>query len=193
MHIVFLHGAWSSSKVFNYILKCLKYKGSYTLIDYSSKIRFTENLELLYQQVQDLQNVFFIAHSFGGIYASHLAEKLGDKCIGGVTLATPYGGIEGSHVLSMMFPSEGIFKDIASSSRAIKKIAHVQLPENWTSVVCESNSGVPWIKEPSDGVVTLNSQTARVFNNTVKVAAGHHEVLQDPVAVDIIKERLYNN
>lgn len=188
MKIVLIHGAWSSTKVFNYLtrellpLECV-------VLDYHTSGRFEDTLDMLYEQVSCYQEVFFVGHSLGGMYSLHLADKLQERCVGGVTIATPYGGIPSSYLLSFMFPTEPILKDLSSTSYTIRQNHRAWRPSNWTQVVCRSG-GSPWIRGENDGVVPVSSQCSIEQMDKVLFECGHHEVLQDPALVELVKEKV---
>lgn len=144
---------------------------------------------MLYETVRVHETVFFIGHSLGGVYALHLADILDERCKGGVTIATPYGGIESSTIFRFMYPSEPVFKYLSPISKTIWHNSFAKRPNNWTQIVCKSH-GVPWIKEENDGVVTKSSQTWLGNMKYEVLDASHHDVLQDPRTVEIIKKKL---
>lgn len=189
MQIVFLHGAWSSPKVFNYLIQNLNLKNNYSTLEYDTRNEFEVNLNLLFEQTQIYEKIFFVGHSLGGIYCLHLANILGEKCRGGVTIATPYGGVASSLMFRLVYPKEPVFRYLDPMSKIVWYNNVAKHPKNWTQIVCK-DSGVPWIREDNDGVVTVPSQTWLTGVEMKFVKNGHHEVLQDPETVKLIKEKI---
>ena len=74
MKIVYIHGASATGDSFNYIRQHLKHKDEY-IIEYDSKHGFHNNLESMKEQLKDFNDMFFVCHSLGGIYALHLSES----------------------------------------------------------------------------------------------------------------------
>ena len=189
MHIVFLHGAWSSSKSFNFVIQNLGLTTGFSTPSYNTKASFDSNLDYLFEETRSYDEVFFVGHSLGGIYALHLSDIFDKRCVGGVTIATPYGGIESSSFFRFMYPMEPVFKYLSPSSRTVWYNSFAKRPDNWTQIVCKS-CGVPWIREDNDGVVTKSSQTWLSNMNYHELDCGHHEVLQDPRTVELIKSKI---
>ena len=184
MKVVFIHGAWSSPKSFTYIVDQLNLT-NHILLSYDTKLPFQQNLHNLHNQLVDCTSIFFVAHSLGGIYAAHLADK---RCLGGVTIATPYGGIESSALFRVLYPTQPVFKTLLPNSTELRYCQQTALP-NWTQLVC-LGPGIPWISEPNDGVVTVQSQRALNSIQQLETANTHHDVLQDLNTCWIIKEKL---
>lgn len=189
MQIIFLHGAWSSPKAFNYIVQNLNLTSNYSLLEYDTSAEFYQNLSVLFDKIKNYESVFFVGHSLGGVYALHLADILENKCRGAVTIATPYGGLATSMMFRFVYPKEPVFKYLDPMSKVVWYNNAAKRPSNWTQIVCKS-SRVPWIREDNDGVVTVPSQTwisdmkMKFFNN------GHHDILQEPEVVKLIKEKI---
>jgi len=189
MQIIFLHGAWSSSKVFNYAIQNLKLTNEYSTLEYSTSKDFDENLNLLFEQIKKYESVFFVGHSLGGIYALHLADRIKDKCKGGLTVATPYGGISSAMIFRLFYPKEPVFKYLDPMSNVVWHNTVAKHPKNWTQIVCKGSS-VPWIREDNDGVTSVASQTWVSGIEMKFVNNGHHDILQDPEFVKLIQEKI---
>ena len=89
MVIVYIHGAGATTSSFNYIREHIT---EYKEIHFSYDIQngFKNNIEQMSSKMLKLKDVFFVAHSMGGIYALHLANKYPNKVLGAVTMGTPY-------------------------------------------------------------------------------------------------------
>jgi hypothetical protein len=62
-------------------------------------------------------------------------------------------------------------------------------PVNWTQVVTTRGAS-PWIQEPNDGVVTIESQQYRQDFELVELPLNHYEVVISNAVVDIVLERV---
>ena len=68
--------------------------GDDLVLEYNSRDGFDNNFNCMIKELDHLDQMFFICHSLGGIYALHLADYFRDRVLGAVTLSTPYGGAE---------------------------------------------------------------------------------------------------
>ena len=84
---------------------------------------------------------------------------------------------------------EPVFKYLSPVSRTVWYNSFAKRPDNWTQIVC-ANSGVPWIREENDGVVTKSSQTWLSNIKYEVLDASHHDVLQDPRTVELIRLKI---
>jgi hypothetical protein len=62
-------------------------------------------------------------------------------------------------------------------------------PPNWTNIVTTRGAS-PWIQEPNDGVVTLESMRARTDFELVELELNHYEVVISNRVVDLILDRI---
>ena len=65
MTLVYIHGASATSDSFNYIRSKL---GNGIDINYDSRNGFENNLAEIMEQLKDVKDMAFVAHSLGGIY-----------------------------------------------------------------------------------------------------------------------------
>ena len=93
MNLVYIHGNHATADSFNFIRSKLRGHND-ILLEYDSSHGFYTNHATMLEQLRGLDDVFFVAHSLGGIHALHLADELGSRVMGGVTMSTPYGGSE---------------------------------------------------------------------------------------------------
>lgn len=187
--LYYIHGANASDTSFNYIRQNLKQKDF--CANYSSINNFYVNLEEMKQQVDAIDKpIFMICHSLGGIYALHLSEYLKDRCLGAITLSTPYGGSKHASSLSMLYPWVKLYKEVSPTGKPIvngQKIWVEQRPSNWTQIV-STKGHVPIVNEDNDGVVTIESMSYHEDMNKVRIEVNHYEVVQDPQVLKIIKD-----
>lgn len=186
MKLVYIHGASATSESFNYIRSKL---GEGMDVNYDSRNGFENNLADIKEQIGDTKDVFFIAHSLGGIYSLHLANAIPDQVIGAVTLSTPYGGAEVADFAKYFLPFSRLMRDIGPSSWAMKQANSIKIQHPWTNVVTVKGQS-PFMHEPNDGVVTIASQKHHIDMELVEVDYNHYEVVLAPAVIKIIKERI---
>ena len=186
MKLVYIHGASATSESFNYIRSKL---GEGIAVNYDSRNGFENNLEAIKEQIGKTKNVFFIAHSLGGIYALHLANAIPKQVIGAVTLSTPYGGAEVADVAKYFLPFSRLMRDIGPSSWVMKQANKIKIQHPWTNVVTVRGQS-PFMAEANDGVVTIASMKHHADMELVEVDYNHYEVVLSDQIVDIIKERI---
>ena len=186
MKLVYIHGASATSESFNYIRSKL---GDGIAVNYDSRNGFENNLEAIKEQIGKTKDVFFIAHSLGGIYALHLANAIPKQVLGAVTLSTPYGGAEVADVAKYFLPFSRLMRDIGPSSWVMKQANNIKIQHPWTNVVTVRGQS-PFITEANDGVVTISSMKHHADMELVEVDYNHYEVVLSDQIVDIIKERI---
>lgn len=187
--LVYIHGASATCESFNHIREHITSHKDLCL-SYDSKNGFEENLKVMALTVSKLDNVFFVAHSLGGIYALHLANMFPEKVLGAVTLSTPYGGAAVADVVKYFMPFSRLMRDIGPSSWAMKQMNKITIQWPWTNVITVRGES-PFMTEANDGVVTIASMM-HLSNKmeTVDLELNHYEVVISGRTIDIIKERL---
>lgn len=189
MLTIYIHGATATAQSFNYIRNSVK--GPDLLLEYDSENGFQNNLAAMSKSIAEYPNqaLFFIGHSLGGIYALSLAEIFSTQILGGVTISTPYGGLEVAPFLKYFVPFNRLLKEIGPTSPPIVHAAEIELSVPWCNIVTTRGNS-PWISTPNDGVVTVESQRKHLGVNYINVAANHYEVLMDPETVTIVRARI---
>jgi pimeloyl-ACP methyl ester carboxylesterase len=188
MTIVYIHGASATSESFTRIREHLPKRD--LCIDYHSSDGFDTNLKKMIELLDSVEKVFFVAHSLGGIYAIHLADKFPNKVLGAVTLSTPYGGSREADFAKYFLPFSQLMRDIGTMSRPMSSIQNLRYPRHrWTNIVTTQGAS-PWINQDNDGVVTLESMRAVQDMELVEVALNHYEVVISDKTIAIIKDRL---
>lgn len=157
-------------------------------VNYDSRNGFENNLEAIKEQIGKTKDVFFIAHSLGGIYALHLANAIPEQVLGAVTLSTPYGGAEVADVAKFFLPFSRLMRDIGPSSWVMKQANKIKIQHPWTNVVTVKGQS-PFMADPNDGVVTISSMRHHADMELVEVDYNHYEVVLSDKIVDIIQER----
>jgi pimeloyl-ACP methyl ester carboxylesterase len=187
MQLVYIHGASATSESFNYIRQQIG--GNDMVVNYDSRNGFENNLAIIQQQIGKTNDVFFVAHSLGGIYALHLANAIPKQVLGAVTLSTPYGGAEVAEFAKYFLPFSRLMRDIGPSSWVMRQADKIKIQHPWTNVVTVRGQS-PFMAEPNDGVVTIASMKHHIDMELVEVDYNHYEVVLSDKIVDIIKERI---
>jgi pimeloyl-ACP methyl ester carboxylesterase len=186
MKLVYIHGASATSESFNHIRSKL---GKGIDINYDSRNGFENNLNEMLEQLKDVQEIAFVAHSLGGVYAIHLANAIPTQVLGAVTLSTPYGGAEVAEVVKYFLPFSRLMRDIGPSSWAMKQANNIKIQHPWTNIVTVKGQS-PFMHEPNDGVVTIASQKYHADMELIEVDYNHYEVVLAEPVIKIIKERV---
>lgn len=186
--IVYIHGASATCESFNHIAEHIPQES--VCLGYDSKNGFKENLKEMAKVIADIDKVFFIAHSLGGIYSLHLADMFPEKIQGAVTLSTPYGGSKSADYVKYFLPFSRLMRDIGPHSVPMEKINTIDIRWPWTNVVT-MNGQSPFMNEPNDGVVTITSMKHLSSKmEIIELPINHYEVVIVNSVIDIIKERL---
>jgi pimeloyl-ACP methyl ester carboxylesterase len=189
MNLVYIHGASATSESFNYIRSKI---GNGISIDYDSRNGFENNLIDIKKQIGQTKDIFFIAHSLGGIYSLHLANAIPKQVLGAITLSTPYGGAECADVVKYFLPFSRLMRDIGPSSWAMKQANRIKIQHPWTNIVTVKGQS-PFMHEHNDGVVTVASQRHHADMELIEVDYNHYEVVLSDVVIKIIKQRIKQN
>jgi len=186
--LVYIHGANATSSSFNYIREKLKHKNE-LVIEYSSKEKFEHNLARMQNQLSNHENMYFICHSLGGVYALHLSHLLGDKVKGAFTISTPYGGAEIADYAKYIMPFNQLLKDIGPKAHPIKSSESIVNTKPWVNLVTTHGSSALMLK-PNDGVVTIASMKHRTDMQFEEIQSNHFEVVLMPETVTLLKKQL---
>jgi pimeloyl-ACP methyl ester carboxylesterase len=186
INLVYIHGASATSESFNFIRTKV---GAGINVNYDSRNGFENNLKDIRQQLEGIENIFFIAHSLGGVYSLHLANAMPEQVLGAVSLSTPYGGAEVAEFAKYFLPFSRLMRDIGPSSWAMKQANKIKIQHPWTNVVTAKGQS-PFIHEPNDGVVTIASQKHHADMELIEVDYNHYEVVLSTQVVKLIKQRI---
>jgi pimeloyl-ACP methyl ester carboxylesterase len=182
---VYIHGANATSESFNYIRSKI---GDGIDVNYDSRNGFENNLKDMLAQLENIKNIFFVAHSLGGIYALHLANAIPKQVLGAVTISTPYGGAEVADYAQYFLPFSRLMRDIGPSSWAMRQADCIKIQHPWANIVTLKGQS-PFIIAPNDGVVTIDSMRHHVDMELVEVYYNHYEVVLSDKTVRVIQER----
>lgn len=183
LKICLIHGHGASSESFNYIRSQLDHEA--IDIEYDSAHGFEANLAGMSRRLVDEPRIFFIAHSLGGLYALHLADQMGERAIGAVTMATPYAGSEAALALNYIWPQQ-LYKDIHTTARPITQARDMAPRPHWTAIVSTKGHS-QLMAAANDGVVTMDSMCARAGARVVRVHSTHHEIVLSRQSLEIIQ------
>lgn len=186
MTLVYIHGASATSESFNYIRSKL---GEGIDINYDSRNGFENNLSEMIEQLKDVKDMAFVAHSLGGVYSLHIANAIPAQVKGAVTLSTPYGGAAVADVVKYFMPFSRLMRDIGPSSWAMKQANNIKIQHPWTNIVTVKGQS-PFMAEHNDGVVTIASQKYHEDMELLEVDYNHYEVVLSDEVVSLIKERV---
>jgi len=188
MHIVFIHGHRATAQSFNFLSGKL-HRHKHIFLEYNSDNGFYANHHDMVQQLADVDDIFLVAHSLGGIHALHLADELQSRILGAVTISTPYGGSEAAEILAYMMPFNQVFQDIRPRGIPIVNSKQFEPPSMWTNIVSVKGHS-PFMVAANDGVVTLASMRHRDDMRLVEVEANHYEVLQNETTAATIRSAI---
>ena len=186
MKLVYIHGASATSDSFNYIRSKV---GKGIDINYDSRKGFENNLGDMLEKLANVDDIFFVAHSLGGIYSLHLANAIPKQVLGAVTLSAPYGGAEVADVLTFFMPFSRLMRDIGPSSWVMQQADRIKIQHPWTNVITMKGQS-PFIPEDNDGVVTISSMKHHIDMELIEVNFNHYEVVLSDEVIKIIKERI---
>jgi pimeloyl-ACP methyl ester carboxylesterase len=188
MNIVYIHGNRASAESFNFIRTQLPHHQA-ILLEYDSEDGFYHNHEKMIDELEGINDIFFVAHSLGGIHALHLTNQAPERVRGGVTLSTPYGGSEIAEFAKYFFPFSQVLKDIHPRSNPIVEAHSFTALPPWTNVVSVRGDS-PLIGAANDGVVTRSSMRHRDDIRLVEVQSNHYEVVLSKETLAVIKEAI---
>lgn len=118
MHLVYIHGHGHSGESFNFIRSEITSYSEIVLEDTSCN-GFYNNYQAMLTKLDGVRDIFFVAHSLGGIYALHLANAIPHRVLGAVTMSTPYGDSEAAEFVKYILPFNQLIRDIQPMSAPI--------------------------------------------------------------------------
>lgn len=185
LHTVFIHGATASSQSFAYIRSRLNCKNVINL-DYDRCLPAHQNLEKMVGTLSKVDDeLYFVCHSLGGIYAVYLQDRFQRLTKGVCSLSTPFNGSEVAYWTNMFLPNYQLFKDITPISNFISKSRQISIKKPWTQFVTTVGD-VPWLLGENDGIVTYASMTCRDDVDMIPVKTNHYEILQNEMVIDFL-------
>ncbi|RJF96827.1 alpha/beta hydrolase [Noviherbaspirillum cavernae] len=188
MHIVYIHGNGQTAESFNFIRSQIT-RFPEIVLEYDSTNGFYNNFQDMLVRLDGVRDIFFIAHSLGGIYALHLANAIPDRVLGAVTMSTPYGGSEAAEIVKYILPFNQLIRDIQPKSAPIMDAKKFTIRHPWINMVSLKGQS-PLMVTPNDGVVTFDSMRQRQDIRLIDVESNHYEITQSLYAVEIIRQAL---
>lgn len=177
--LVYIHGANSTSRSFNYIQHRLP-EHEILNIEYDVNTPFLDNMRIMDENIKDVFNrkqIYLIGHSLGGLFAVRLMNE--NKNVQRTfVMSAPFGGSRFIGYISWLCPSYQLFKDISVSSDVIKYFKTTVQTKPIMQVIT-SGGGNPLMGEPNDGTVTVSSQRAISGAKFKHSNRNHFEVLLD--------------
>lgn len=188
MNIIYIHGNGATAESFNFIRQQLTGHND-ILLEYDSTKGFYNNYQEMLERLDGVGDIFFVAHSLGGIYALHLANDLSDKVLGAVTMSTPYGGSKAAQFAKYVLPFNQVLRDIQPHSAPIAEGHGFKILPPWTNIVTTGGHS-SLMPAANDGVVTQDSMCYRQDIKLVDVESNHQEILLSHEAVAIIRKAI---
>ncbi len=184
MKIVLIHGANASKVCWNWIGSKIV---NHDRFEWEMMADPEENIQAMESQLSEPTVV--VGHSMGGLYAWHLAQRNPDKIIGGISVATPWGGIIQADIWKLFNFSTPWLRMVSRLEPWTAQCRLLELPVPWTNVICNRGFDL-WGVGANDGVVTVASQRELLKpNDEINLSYGHNEVLQSAELLDIILHR----
>jgi pimeloyl-ACP methyl ester carboxylesterase len=193
MNLVYIHGNHATADSFNFIRSKLSGCND-ILLEYDSGHGFYSNHATMLERLAGMHDLFFIAHSLGGIHALHLAAELSDRVLGGVTMSTPYGGSEAAEMVAYLLPFNllpfsQVLQDIRPGSAPIVDGRRIALNVPWTNLVSTAGAS-PFMLAANDGVVTQDSMRHREDIRLVDIACNHFDIVLSQEALAVIRSEI---
>jgi len=183
--IIFVHGAGATPKSFAFIRLHFADHDLYDFT-YDTNKPCREAIEALKALIVRIEGpVVLVGHSLGGVVSMNAACEAEGVC-GVVTLASPLGGAKAAQYLRWLFNS-ALLDDLSPYSTNIKTTLGRTPPCPVRSIVTVGGA-LPFMNEPNDGVVTVESQTAMRGPEYISVNTNHFEVLLSDDVVTLIRE-----
>jgi len=194
----YIHGANCSQLSFNRIVDKLPQHNS-QFINYDSKWSLEEILHFVWKKLPEDKEIQLIGHSLGGVISlliSHSAqfpESNKNIIINKiVTISSPLGGSLHANILHWFYPEFKILKGISTKSKFIEQLLNMGISVPTLSIVSTGGHLPTLFKEPNDGIVSIESQTAIKGPKYIKINANHFEVLQNDDTINHIKNFIFD-
>ena len=201
--IIFIHGALSSAKSWNYVRFYLRRQlkdADVLMLEYDITSEDAADIvDQLYLQIVDKlpedNQVFLVGHSFGGILAVELARRIDENACTVVTLSSPFGGSGVAMLLKLFKPSSHLYKNIGTYDTFMSRFRGKSLDCPTYSFITSSDQAADFLSGPNDSVVTVSSQEEFNEDALLKhkyVSCNHFEVLLSPAVSKDIGDILAN-
>lgn len=173
--ILFIHGANSTRRTFNYLRQGLVQHEA-EFFEYNTHVPCSANIKFAQAMVDQTNPDVIIGHSLGGIIATYLTTEAKK-----ITIATPFGG----SALANWFPMYSqLMRDVATTSPLIRGLRDKTVDgARFLSVVANGLDGNGF-----DGVISTRSQMALTGPQYLVVDLNHFEVMVDDQIITTINE-----
>ena len=152
IHVLAVHGAWSSSASFNYLRTQIK--NPWTCIDYDHSSHGM--CDIIQKTITAISKpCVVLGHSLGGIAALHTHDQ--PMVRGMITLASPLAGLKLNLMQKIMSISEifpSLLAEISTDSSYIRNM-HAQSYTKPVQHLIATSGFNPFIYQPNDGVLPL--------------------------------------
>ena len=182
INVIWIHGANQTSLSFQYLRQQTNFRKE-IFVNYSSMNKFSDNLEMITEEVQGRGPHFVIGHSLGGLYALHLTQYI--RVLGGVSISTPFAGSSTADWAKYIVPSYPLFRDIGRKADPVRQAQEIKLDVPWTQIVSTAGQ-VPYHGGPNDGVVTFESMRSRNDMEQIEVNHTHYETMCSDSVAEVI-------
>lgn len=186
--IVYIHGANSTSRSFNYIQQRLPDHEILNL-EYDVNVPFLQNKQVMADMIKQTfgrKKICVVGHSLGGLFAVRLMNE-NKNVERAFVMSAPFGGSKFINYISWLCPGYQLFKDISTSSDVIKYFKITKQTKPIMQVIT-TGGGNPFLGEPNDGTVTVSSQKAIGGAVFTESSRNHFEVLLDDKTVSLMKQ-----
>lgn len=166
MKILFIHGANSTRRSFNFLKQCLSEHDA-VFFEYDTNVPCGLNITEAQRAVDAHHFDAIIGHSLGGVITTHLrtdAKK--------VAISTPFGG----SALANWFPMfSQLMRDVATTSNIVRMMRGITAdPKRFLAIVANGLDGRGF-----DGVLSARSQMALRGPTYATFNLNHFEVMVD--------------
>lgn len=186
--VVTVHGAFSSQHAFDFLTNELDDVAEFYPFEYNWNASHRSIADQLVEHVNNIDNdVTIIGHSLGGNIAV-LATR-SSKVARVVTISSPFGGSRAANFLKNINPNAAVLHHISTTSSDVQELKKFTPTVPVYSLVTSRDVGL-FQYEPSDGVVTVASQTALQYPRYFNLKFGHAEVLRAKETTELIKHIL---
>jgi pimeloyl-ACP methyl ester carboxylesterase len=181
--IWYIHGANETPTCFNYIKSELPEHKAIDL-EYNCHAPIVSTVAQIIKTLPKHTELNFVTHSLGGLIAVALSYYHPVQKI--VSLASPFGGSESANYLRFMFPTYGLFKNVATVNPLIQEISKRGVSVPTLNVVATTGYN-PLSAARNDGVITIESQRKLKGATHVEVLHNHFEILLADEVVSLIE------
>lgn len=181
--VVYIHGANSSHRSFNYLVDRLP-DHEKVFLNYTCATPLRDNIARVTNQLADIRPDSIVAHSLGGVISAFAQPAVPDSKI--VSLGSPFGG---SFIANFLRFQGQLYQDVCSMNPLFAELRNRTFDERFLSVIA---TGLETMNPKSDGVVSVASQEALRGCRREYVALNHFEVLMCDDVVRIVENHIFN-